>query len=665
MAKFGIKASAVAASPELQYVQGGLMLKTTAVPYFATSMNVQWLAEHLRLPADLPVDPSRPLDIEELFQRELNKTRVREEIFPYLQQRNSLRFFNALTVVLLPLDPDSRYLMDHYPSEDLAPRSATANEKHVVRSALGPIQIVHPTDDHSAGLLNWNTDLTAPIVLDGQHRFAALRLALESHDKELAQELRTSDVPVLFTILDKRVGFKAAEGDKGILPACRSLFIFLNKHAKTVTKVRQYLLDDSDPTAVSMRAVIASGAAVPSGDKELPSTKQRVESDLRLPLALIDIRSDTAKVDAGPFITSVLTLYELTGIMLRRQLPQPTDYDDLRAYVEGAFSVLRLDEDGGKLRNRNLKHWKELITDRENRQVPFQFDRETVAEFGVKFRERFGPQLTLPIVGLKPYESLVDAYESAGYLRTKLEPWFSYEQDEQEALLDSLRAANPDMPLKDPALAIRKIYEAVKKEYRLAYQVVFQRAFVIALHQTLTIGSGSGAISLWPKWIKSKSELTASSVLTRQSERSFVEAWIGKWNQVFAEAPRRIWEVPTIAAQSPFFGTGIRIGGEIDFRKPAADRIASFVGLAVISPLLEWREEGRGRKARARTWVQEVFNAIGPGAPSGLPGLYSYFGTRWRRSLEDAEVALDADRSGDELNNAIVERAVGQLLALI
>jgi len=665
MAKFGIKASAVAASPELQYVRGGLMLKTTAVPYFATSMNVQWLAEHLRLPAELPVDPGRPLLIEELFQRELDKTRVREEIFPYLQQRNSLRFFNSLTVVLLPLDPDSRYLMDHYPSEDLAPRSATANEEQVVRSALGPIQLVHATGDPSVGLLNWNVDLTAPIVLDGQHRFAALRLALESHDKVLAQELRTSEVPVLFAILDKRVGFKASEGDRGILPACRSLFIFLNKHAKTVTKVRQYLLDDSDPTSVSMRAVIASGAAVPPGDKELPSTRQRVESDLRLPLALVDIRSDTAKVDTGPFVTSVLTLYELTGIMLRRQLPLPTDYDGLRSYVEGAFSVLRLDEDGGKLRSRTLKHWKELITDRENRQVPFQFDHETVAELGVKFRERFGPQLTLPLVGLKPYEALIDAYESTGFLKTKLEPWFSYEQDEQEALLDSLRAANPDLPVKDPAPAIRKIYEAVKKDYRLAYQVVFQRAFVIAVHQTLTIGGGSGVISLWPKWIKPKADLTVSNALTRQSERKFVEAWIDNWNQNFGEAPRRIWEVPTTAAQSPFFGTGLRIGGEIDFRKSAADRIASFVGLAVISPLLEWRAEGRGRKARVRTWVQEVFDAIGPGAPAGLPGLYSYFGTRWRRSLEDAEVALDPDRSDADLNNAIVERAVGQLLALI
>src|SRR4051794_23652253 len=90
-------------SVEVPFLRGAFDLSSTAVPYYSSTLPAGQLRTMLRLPSQLPVDPHQPIKLEELFQRELDEERVRTRIMPYLRDERSLRFFNALTVALLPL----------------------------------------------------------------------------------------------------------------------------------------------------------------------------------------------------------------------------------------------------------------------------------------------------------------------------------------------------------------------------------------------------------------------------------------------------------------------------------------------------------------------------------------------------------------------------------
>jgi hypothetical protein len=157
-----IRSSDVPRAPDIQYIRGGLSLGHTGVPFFATSMRADDLSSLLRLPSQVPFDPGRPIELEELFQRELDVTRVENEIVPYLRREESLRFFNSLTVVLLPLRPDDRQrLARSYPTEaGLAPAPTNTSLESV---EAGPVLISHPPGDESVGLLTWNKQLTLPV----------------------------------------------------------------------------------------------------------------------------------------------------------------------------------------------------------------------------------------------------------------------------------------------------------------------------------------------------------------------------------------------------------------------------------------------------------------------------------------------------------------------
>src|SRR5438046_426603 len=114
------------------------------ISYFVTKTSLRDVAENLVLA------PAKTLSFTERIQREINVERVETEILPYLRQ-NDLRFFNALVCVLLP-DNDSSpgfWSFDEY-----------TDGKGQNLGGLGKLQI---------------TKEVGRVVLDGQHRFLALK----------------------------------------------------------------------------------------------------------------------------------------------------------------------------------------------------------------------------------------------------------------------------------------------------------------------------------------------------------------------------------------------------------------------------------------------------------------------------------------------------------
>lgn len=64
--------------------------------------------------SDIPGSEAWP--VPNLFQREVDQRRVSKSLLPYLQDRRRVKFFNPLTLTVLPFDPEKREVLTAMPT---------------------------------------------------------------------------------------------------------------------------------------------------------------------------------------------------------------------------------------------------------------------------------------------------------------------------------------------------------------------------------------------------------------------------------------------------------------------------------------------------------------------------------------------------------------------
>src|SRR6266511_2463317 len=200
------------------------------VTYFVTKTTLRDVAENLDLA------PQSPLTFSERIQRLVNEKRVETEILPYLE-KNELRFFNALVCILLP-DSDTQdgfWDFEEYLDEN--------------GNGLGGLGKLRMTKE------------VGRIVLDGQHRFKALKAFWEKHKDDPDQSHLSIEVALIFVVVDE-LGKRNRKGTGSrtkTITAVRNLFAVLNKTARPVDKTTLLLIDDSDVANVLTRKLIEEG----------------------------------------------------------------------------------------------------------------------------------------------------------------------------------------------------------------------------------------------------------------------------------------------------------------------------------------------------------------------------------------------------------------------
>jgi len=333
--------SAERLTPTFTVLAGKFQLSRASVPYFQTNVTMDDLRRHLKLVEDLPVDEREKWTLEELFQRDIDWERVEEEIVKgYLQARTKRTFFNALTVALLPLGADGR-LDSHYGVSVSAPATdgpfGSADFKTI---RVGGIDIARRSmRETSVGYLRWNEGRTFAATIDGQHRLAALRTFLE-RSRLTAHQLETR-VPVIFLVMDERLGFHLDDADKRgarnpLLSVVREIFIDLNKHAKPVSIARQVLLDDQEIEARCTRTLLEDAIA---------QDTQNRDDATSLPLGLVDWQSAQVKFDQGPYLSTVTALYLVTREILSLRSPaDPLDEGEVKKFAQSVQQSLRVNE---------------------------------------------------------------------------------------------------------------------------------------------------------------------------------------------------------------------------------------------------------------------------------------------------------------------------------
>ncbi len=270
------------------------------VRYFSTFANNRTKGQgpHLLLKELRPmrerVEPQLINDLSSLLQRDLNDSRVANELVPYLLGKKSgIAFFPAILAVLIPKD----FLIS---KDNTYPRRQDKSNEEVLnyninKQEFWQLEILNNTPLGILKIYSENSDI---IVLDGQHRSNAFRVVtgdfFEYRNAELYQpfyqgiqkqiqdrEEFKADLPVTL------IWFEFVETNNTTLdPALisRKLFVDVNNTAKPVSESRTILLNDYEPSSVLTRlfySLIAKSAGFQPERFSLLHNGLDIDSDLR------------------------------------------------------------------------------------------------------------------------------------------------------------------------------------------------------------------------------------------------------------------------------------------------------------------------------------------------------------------------------------------------
>lgn len=185
--------------------------------YYPCLVPLSEVAQRVGFAEELYENPS----MSDLLQRTIKRGRSKE-IKDYLLTQDQ-HFFNSIIVAVYGGEPAWYPVAAIQGSEEL-----DINEV--------PEEVVE-----SIGILQLNGSETL-FALDGQHRLAGIKQAIETDDK-----LGTEDLSVIFISHNK-----TSEGKE----RSRRLFTTLNKHSKKVSKAEVIALDEDDTMAITVRRLV-------------------------------------------------------------------------------------------------------------------------------------------------------------------------------------------------------------------------------------------------------------------------------------------------------------------------------------------------------------------------------------------------------------------------
>ena len=572
----------------LNFIFGLYRLSRWTIPYFITRMSLRQAADDLRLVSEFPGVERTAWKLEELYQRDIDWTRVQKQIVPYLRADDHPQFFNALTMALLPIRGNE--VASTFDGSDWTPPPIGSqdipveNEKHIGAITLGYYgQWTDPTDSNAElGQIRWNPREVFSVAIDGQHRLAAI--------KQLAQQLPgrhspidVSKVPVILLVLDPKLGYQGV-GNTPILEVLRRLFIDLNKHAVPVDRTRRILLDDYDPHSLCVRSIVESSLSA-NVDIGQPLTT--------LPLCLVDWHTGEAKVDRGPYLTTVLGLdWAVSKVLGVQPVRDYMDYDTIRKHLKAFKSSLGL----------NLPHALARLEEIEDLSVkPFSYQQGRNGELEQirsAFATVWSPAFVSLFTKLGPYAEVIAERAANGTLTAEFTNWYylfirasgadsNLAQNEYANLAQHLLNRDQQPVSEDSLKSKLADIEELKKS--IAYLVVFQRAFVEAFWQfeKLDIEAADDTamadidldVEDWPDAQDSPDGTSITARATRVAHA--VEAFIEALNQVWKEDKHFLQKELSIGSGDDrrlyWQGALLDLDGSIDFTLGASSRSAELI----------------------------------------------------------------------------------------
>ncbi len=250
--------------------------KLGSTEYFIATMKAAEVVSTVRIPKEMPDWDKESL--EERYQREINYKRVKQQIAPYLAEDPD-RFFGSLIVDILDAD--------------------TLQFESLVASGWS-VPKVFKQFAESFGIL-YLSGSERLVPLDGQHRLAGLKFAMNGKDEKDApitnftpnDEIANDDVTL---ILVRHDPIKA-----------RKIFNKVNRYAKSTSKAENLITADDDAVAIIARVI----------------------ADDEIGARLVNFSSNTLP-PKSPAFTTLGTLYEASLHYLERSGIAPHKVDTTR-----------------------------------------------------------------------------------------------------------------------------------------------------------------------------------------------------------------------------------------------------------------------------------------------------------------------------------------------
>ena len=450
-----------------------------ALPFFSTLIDIDRAIDELRIAEQVPPSLETQWSIKELFQREIDENRVRQDIVKgYLLDSKKLKFFNAITIVLMPRNRDGK-ILDNFddvepnsvppiPWDGSDPEDSQWNQEGVQVANFGGVQYV--TTGLSARL-RWDEDRVLAVAVDGQHRLWALRTFRED-EKFRGGTLRTVErqtkIPVIFVLLHPSAGFQNTQDrtDYSIRGISRELFTDLNKNAKTVDRARELILDDKNINAQCVRTLVTS--------------KTAEDSSNLIPLSLVRWQDDSNRFDTSYYLNSLVHLDLLISNLLDIDPPKdPMDGKKVKDFIKSINDTLgiggkEVEHDGRTL----SKYYDEDCCDEDGEPTtPFARLPETYLISAVEgFKVNFRPWLLHILLDFKPYKNLLDYSREYNLIEGT---FGSYQaQTSKHRLIIREQETTKDSNWNKNEILRFQTEIAKMKENQWAFKAIFQKALV-------------------------------------------------------------------------------------------------------------------------------------------------------------------------------------------
>ena len=234
----------------------------------------------ISLISDIP--GSERWEVRDLFQREVDNERISTSLLPYLQNEDKIKFFNPLTLTVLPMNDDGTSVLATMPrvvdkseADDGTTWSILEREEYY--------QLRWVSHHPEWAQLKWNDRRSRLVAIDGQHRLSALkRFRRNKAAGKAREEFMRWRIPAVI------VTFRAVEGESeppSVLDVVRSIFVYINTRAQKVNDARAILLSDESINSICTQELLQH-----SHDNDIGAAEQR--SETRIPLLFYDWRGE-------------------------------------------------------------------------------------------------------------------------------------------------------------------------------------------------------------------------------------------------------------------------------------------------------------------------------------------------------------------------------------
>ena len=189
--------------------------------------------------------------VRDLFQRDVDDSRITDSLLPYLQDANKIKFFNPLTLTVLPMDDGGSTVLTKMPRV-IESRMEDRGRNWNVLEREGFFRIRWVEDAPQYAELAWNDRRARLVAIDGQHRLSALKRCAKDAQQSLHAEFMQWRIPVVI------VTFRAHQAGEPptVLEVVRSIFVYINTEAKQVNEARKILLSDESVNDVCTQELL-------------------------------------------------------------------------------------------------------------------------------------------------------------------------------------------------------------------------------------------------------------------------------------------------------------------------------------------------------------------------------------------------------------------------